>query len=399
MQKPPYIPTHSVWALAEESLNASFGWLYGYEATESEAVTVGVIRIQGVLMRGDGQRWAYNDALGIANRIREAADKHGYVILEINSPGGMLDGLSTIHQAIQYAKKKGKVYAYINEGICASGGYHIAAACHKIYASKAADKVGSIGIMTYYQNIEEALKKAGIKIDKIYAEQSDQKNETAREAEKGNYTPLQKDFLNPAAEEFISHVQQYRQITDGNAFRGKLYRADQALEIGMIDGIQSLEFTIETLLNMKTKDINEDNPQLNALQKIAKTLGFNVVPDENASEAATQEEQTTNTSAAIPPPAMVQITATYFETLTQQVKTLGAEKEQLEQQVNVLTAERDTWKEKAETYGSMDGATLTDVDSENEATHEDNQAERARNQERDSYTHNQYVRNLIQGSH
>ncbi|MEZ5585101.1 MAG: S49 family peptidase [Candidatus Competibacteraceae bacterium] len=85
------------------------------------------------------------------------------VILAINSPGGspvkpgeMYDEIMRLREA----HPDTPIYA-VAAGVCASGGYYVAAAAQKIYANKASI-IGSIGVRTDRFGFEDAMAKLGI---------------------------------------------------------------------------------------------------------------------------------------------------------------------------------------------------------------------------------------------
>jgi protease-4 len=85
------------------------------------------------------------------------------VILDINSPGGSPVESDAIFQEIRYLEKENpdlKVYALCGD-VCASGGYYIASATDKIYASKMS-LVGSIGVVAGGFGFVDAMKKVGV---------------------------------------------------------------------------------------------------------------------------------------------------------------------------------------------------------------------------------------------
>lgn len=91
-------------------------------------------------------------------------DRVKAVLLNINSPGGVVVDADGIYRALVEYKKRFKVpvYAYI-DGLGASGAYYIALASDKIYASEVG-LVGSVGvIISTAFNLTDLLEKVGVK--------------------------------------------------------------------------------------------------------------------------------------------------------------------------------------------------------------------------------------------
>jgi protease-4 len=131
---------------------------------------------------------------------REDALKDGRVkgvLLFINSPGGGVNDSDAIYRLVKEYKEQHHlpVFAYV-DGVCASGGYYIACAADKIYAS-GSSIVGSIGVLIWppFMNVADTLEKLGV-------------NALTVSAGKG------KDTLNPFRNWRPDEAQQYQSLID-----------------------------------------------------------------------------------------------------------------------------------------------------------------------------------------
>ena len=135
------------------------------------------------------------------------------------------------------------VVAFVEDCAC-SAAYGIASACDMIIANHKMANVGSIGSLSTILDYRKMLEKDGITEITVYASQSKDKNDWYREALDGNTEKLQK-ISDKFAEDFIQTIETNRngKLKTGRAEwgTGKEYFADQALEVGLIDGIDSLE--------------------------------------------------------------------------------------------------------------------------------------------------------------
>lgn len=165
-------------------------------------------------------------------------------VFDIESGGGEARFMNTFAGFVRNQIQK-PVLASFN-GCCASAAYYFAAACDEVYAGENTDIVGSIGAMLTLADTREMLESAGIKIHEIYASQSSEKNKVINDALDGDYEPVQNELLNPFAIDFITAVKAFRpQIKDDKkVFKGAEYNAAHALDIGLIDGIMTLEMVI-----------------------------------------------------------------------------------------------------------------------------------------------------------
>jgi protease-4 len=184
----------------------------------------------------------------MARWIKEANDAPNIsgIILQIDSPGGMVDGTQTLVDAILNSHKP--VTAFVDDGMAASAAMWIASAADEIVLSQKTDMVGSIGVLTTLADYSGYFEQKGIKLHEIYATQSSDKNKDYRDALKGDYKAV-KDELSFIAAEFIAAIKQNRSaqlnLEAGDPFTGKMYFADQAIEIGLADRIGSIEHAVE----------------------------------------------------------------------------------------------------------------------------------------------------------
>ena len=83
------------------------------------------------------------------------------VVVRIDSPGGAVAPTQEIFEEILRTRKNKPCIASMGS-VAASGGYYIASACDKILANPGT-MTGSIGVIMQLGNIEELMKKVGVK--------------------------------------------------------------------------------------------------------------------------------------------------------------------------------------------------------------------------------------------
>ncbi|MDO5510227.1 MAG: S49 family peptidase [Weeksellaceae bacterium] len=165
------------------------------------------------------------------------------VVLDIDSGGGMIAGTGELASTIRDFKKP--VVAYTG-GLMASAAYWIGSAADLIVANEHADVIGSIGSFMSYEDISGILEKHGAKRYEVYAPQSDLKNKAWRDMLTGDEQAMQKN-LQQHTDKFINTIKEHRadQLQDdGEVFRGQVYTAQQAKEIGLVDHVQTLEWVM-----------------------------------------------------------------------------------------------------------------------------------------------------------
>jgi len=320
---------------------------------------LGVLHIKGAITKSGG--WCSYGCDDWAKQVEQYAQDEicQGIILRIDSGGGEALASVKLNEAILSAKEAKPVLAFVDgtNGLCASAAYDIASHATEIYASHKYDRIGSIGTYMSFADWQGAYEKMGVKFHEIYADKSSEKNRPIREALQSKYE-LVKEDINEINEDFLRRVMSYRPDIqdDKKVFAGKLYNADKALKIGLIDGVKSFDEVVarafelhENLQNISTyNNLNMDDKQSKGL--IAKTI-----------EAM---------SGYVP--------KTDFEALkADKDKIVGEMQSKLDELTSKLTAETKRANEAealAKSYGSQPGAMHTEVKSSGKEIEVDNEA-------------------------
>lgn len=213
----------------------------------------------------------------IVSGLRAAFEAEGAraVIMRINSPGGSPVQSGYIFDEVKrlrglYPDKK--LYAVITD-LGASGAYYMAAAADEIYADKAS-LVGSIGVTAAGFGFVEVMEKLGV--------------------ERRNYTSGEhKSFLDPFSEvdstevefwetvlhsthqQFIDKVKEGRGdrlVQNDQLFSGLIWNGEQALELGLIDGLGSSSFVARDIIG--AEDIVDFSIQSDPFTRFTESLGM-----------------------------------------------------------------------------------------------------------------------------
>lgn len=186
----------------------------------------------------------------IAAAMIEAANhpKIGSLVVDYDSGGGSVDAIAPIIAAQNYARSKGKAIVACVD-LCASAAYYSAIYCDEIIAGNdISSEVGSIGVMMSFWDWAKAKEEQGGKQHTIYSNLSDWKNKPFELALKGEYEQIKLEELDPLAKKFQDAVKQRRgdklkQETAG-ILAGRMFFAEQAKEVGLIDHVGSLDLAI-----------------------------------------------------------------------------------------------------------------------------------------------------------
>ncbi len=324
--------------------------------------SIAVIPIEGPIMKND----SCGDAgtMTMAQWVKDAAANPniGAIVLKVDSPGGTVSGTQTLSNAIQEAKLQKPVISFIEEGMMASAAYWIGSNSDEIFASQSTDEIGSIGVYTSMADFTKRYEDMGIKVKDFYAPQSSQKNEDYRHfQETGEGSGHLVDGLAAIADRFITVVKTNRgeklNLKAGDPFKGRLYNAEEALSIGLIDQIGSFS---SALLRASELSAERKGAATSATQtNTNNTMKFNLTwKGIGQILGITTERVLTNEDWEAADKKVSELLSTISS--LEEAATAAQEKiTALEGQVKTLTTERDNLQATVDTYGKKPGADHT----------------------------------------
>ena len=200
--------------------------------------------------------WWGIDYKSLAMKIEslEADEEIKAIVLDINSVGGAVNGLFDITEMINALDKP--IYAYTS-GTLASASYTIASATRAIYGTESAN-IGSVGVYMSFMDDSEYMKKMGIKEITFYGQNSDKKN---LDPESREGKEVYQAEINELEDILVRNIAKYRGVTSedvlANFGHGLMFRGNEALSRGMIDGVVSnFDEFIEIIKNADNTAIN-----------------------------------------------------------------------------------------------------------------------------------------------
>lgn len=320
---------------------------------DSSGSLIQVIPIENAVTR-DGTLCTYG-AVHLAQQIKEADNNPDIaaIILSINSPGGEARGAYILADAVREAKKP--VLAHIAHGMAASAAYWIASQADEIFVQHPMDEVGSVGAFVQLISNQGKLEKEGWTIKTIYAPQSTDKNGDVRAAlENGDTAPIEA-HLSELVEAFFADVKQGRgdRIKGTDWQTGKMYKAKEAKKLGLIDGIQSFEKTIDSAYKLSQKN-QKSNTKMENLPQLQALLGWNGV-EANAEGIYLSEEEAKTVEANLTDKATQ---AQRIADLQTEATALNTTIEQKEAELATANASIQEWKTK---YEALQASPAPDV--------------------------------------
>lgn len=236
----------------------------------SKQAHTAIINIEGVLSSEEGL-----GADNIISSLRQAfeAPKAQGIILQINSPGGSPVQAGYVYDEIRRLKAlnpEKKVTAVIVD-VGASAAYYIASAADMIYADKASI-VGSIGVIMPNYGFVEVMKKIGVEQRTLYSGRHKNMLDPMSPVN-GEEKAFVQQTLNRVHQQFIDAVKMgrgERLKEDPTLFTGLFWTGEEALTLGLIDGLGSAEFVAREII--QAEDIYDYTKEFSFLDKLSKRL-------------------------------------------------------------------------------------------------------------------------------
>lgn len=211
-------------------------------------VAIAIIPVHGVLMRHVGFLDALFGASStelVGQELRAAAADPGVkaIVLDVDSPGGMVDGTQELARLVHEVGAVKQVAAVANGAMC-SAAYWIASAADSVWVSSDTVPVGSIGVLAKHFDISSRERMLGIKTSEIFAgrykvlgSQHAALSDEGREDLQARVDHLYSLFVNDVARFRATPASTVlSRMADGRVFLGR-----QAIAAGLADGAATVE--------------------------------------------------------------------------------------------------------------------------------------------------------------
>lgn len=260
--------------------------------------SVGVVHIEGAISNSA-------DTVKLIRRMRESRMIKA-IVLRIDSPGGGVAASEEIYREVLKARTEDKKPVVVSMGsVAASGGYYIASASEKIFATSGTI-TGSIGVIAPLFNARETLAKIGVRETSVVSgEHKDtgdpfgEQTASDRALMQGMVYDMYRQFfqvvlsarhdaigkaqargdidavINASATKITSHSLEWAAFTTGTVAKaigvpvdqetalrhladGRVFTGEQALRVGLVDQIGTLQDAID--FAGKASGLGEDPP-------------------------------------------------------------------------------------------------------------------------------------------
>lgn len=216
---------------------------------------VAVIPLAGVIIHRSDM---FEDVSGLASiqrfksRLDDAIRNEAVsaIVLDIDSPGGAVDGVVEIADHIREARGQKKIISVANS-LMASAAYWIGSAASEVVASPSA-QVGAIGVFAAHTDVSAQLGMLGVDVTLVSAGEY--------KIEGNPFAPLSADaeatiqkMVDQIYDQFLGAVAKGRGVTATavrrDFGRGRLLDADSAMAAGLVDRVETIEAVVDRLLS------------------------------------------------------------------------------------------------------------------------------------------------------
>lgn len=276
-----------VWAITPEAMTAFVDALAGVaEAGHPAAAASGdaaaanaapyvmngpvaIIPVKGAMSKNGLEFWGIQwltsmRAIGAAIMQAAADPNVSAIMLDVESPGGTVDGVEELAAAVAAASLAKPVFAYA-DGLMASAAYWASCAAREIAAS-ATSRVGSIGVVLMHREYSRALDQSGITVNILSAGHFKTAGNTAQPLSDEMRAYMQSG-IDDVYEMFLAAVAHGRGASREQALAmadGKIFLAGAAQTVGLIDRVCSrADFInhIQETCSMKLADLKAQHPE------------------------------------------------------------------------------------------------------------------------------------------
>lgn len=169
------------------------------------------------------------------------------VLLVINSPGGTPVQSHKLYKYLQDLKEEtGKRLVVLGDDMLTSGAYMVAVAADKIFVNPST-LTGSIGVFQQSFGFKDLADKVGVHARTVVAGENKRRLDPFLETDPEDLQKVQ-SVLNDIHQQFISVVKDSRAdklTSDQNLFTGDYWTGHEAVELGLVDGIETYHEVLE----------------------------------------------------------------------------------------------------------------------------------------------------------
>ena len=228
---------------------------------------VGVVAITGPMLRNpdifDRIILGACNTRELINAVAEAAARPDIeaIFLDIDSPGGSVNGTPELAQAVADASKTKYVYAFSAGQMC-SAAYWVASQADAIYATPSA-RIGSIGVILPVVDSSAAFEQAGLKVEVFAAGKFKSAGTPGTSLTDDQRAWLQSEVEETAADFHAAVLARGRKIPD-EAMEGQTFSARKAMRFNLAGMVASRADALSRLRKLHVRSVDTGSGAMSA---------------------------------------------------------------------------------------------------------------------------------------
>lgn len=228
---------------------------------------VAVIPVWGAILNKRSAFFSSYEEIAADLALAIADPRVKRIVLDIDSPGGMVEGCADCAELIAGVSSIKPVSAQVRGSAC-SAAYWLAAAASPIAATQGS-VVGSVGAVIHYVDLEPLLEKMGARVVEVVARQSPAKR---LDPDSDDGREELQAIVDDAGERFVNALAVFRDTTPAAVLetygQGRVFPAAAALTRGMIDRVGGFDLA-DTSDTTRTEEVMPAATMPNATTEIS----------------------------------------------------------------------------------------------------------------------------------
>ncbi|MEQ5767482.1 signal peptide peptidase SppA [Halomonas sp. H33-56] len=238
-----------------------------------QARHLGVVKVDGVI---DSESPANAERLIEGIEAAWESPSSAAVVLHINSPGGSPVQSQRVYKAVMALRERGdKPIVAVVEDLGASGAYYMASAADEIVAAPSS-LVGSIGVIYAGFGLEGAIDDLGVE-RRVFTAGDNKAFLDPFSEMRPEQQAFWQEVLDTTHQQFIDAVKAGRGdrlADDPRIFSGLIWTGEQALELGLVDRLGTLDEEARQWLDQPR--IEDYTPSQDPFDRLARRFGVGV---------------------------------------------------------------------------------------------------------------------------
>ncbi|WP_240184123.1 signal peptide peptidase SppA [Halomonas sp. BN3-1] len=238
-----------------------------------QARHLGVVKVDGVI---DSESPANAERLIEGIEAAWESPSSAAVVLHINSPGGSPVQSQRVYKAVMALRERGdKPIVAVVEDLGASGAYYMASAADEIVAAPSS-LVGSIGVIYAGFGLEGAIDDLGVE-RRVFTAGDNKAFLDPFSEMRPEQQAFWQEVLDTTHQQFIDAVKAGRGdrlADDPRIFSGLIWTGEQALELGLVDRLGTLDEEAHEWLDQPR--IKDYTPSQDPFDRLARRFGVGV---------------------------------------------------------------------------------------------------------------------------